>query len=81
MQDQSGYNFRGLVETTMFQYKTIIGEKLYSRDLSVQKVEAKTACLILNKMAQLLMPKTSHPTCYLYNQAIWLLYCYYTTIL
>lgn len=55
-QDYSNYNYRSLVETTMFRYKKIIGESLFSRNFSAQKVESKIACHVLNKMAALGMP-------------------------
>lgn len=55
-QDYSDYNYRSLVETAMFRYKKIIGEALYSRNFSAQKVESKIACHVLNKMTALGMP-------------------------
>jgi len=58
-QDYSGYHYRALVETAMFRYKTIIGEKMFSRNLPAQKVESKVACLVLNKMTSLGMPISS----------------------
>jgi hypothetical protein len=57
-QDYSGYHYRSLVETAMFRYKTIIGDTMYSRDLSTQKVEARVVCLVLNKMAKIGMPQS-----------------------
>jgi hypothetical protein len=56
-QDASDYNYRALVETAMHRYKTIIGERLYSRRMSAQKMESRIACVILNKMTALGMPK------------------------
>ena len=55
-QNYSDYNYRSLVETTMFRYKKIIGESLFSRKFSTQKVESKIACHVLNKMTALGMP-------------------------
>lgn len=55
-QDYSDYNYRSLVETTMFRYKKIIGESLFSRNFGAQKVESKIACHVLNKMTALGMP-------------------------
>ena len=55
-QKYSDYHYRALAETAMFRYKTIIGDRLYGRKLSAQKVEAKIACLILNKMSSIGMP-------------------------
>ena len=40
-----------LVETAMFQYKTIIGRKLQARTLSNQMTEAKIGCNVLSRMA------------------------------
>jgi hypothetical protein len=58
-QNYSDYHYRALVETAMFRYKTIIGEKLYSRSFVKQKVEAKIACHILNTMNSLGMPTST----------------------
>jgi hypothetical protein len=58
-QNDSGYRYRALVETAMFRYKTIIGERLYSRSLSRQKIETKIACHILNTMSALGMPAST----------------------
>ncbi len=38
-QNYSDYNYRALVKTTMFRYKQIIGDKMYSKLMSSQKVE------------------------------------------
>jgi hypothetical protein len=46
-----GYGKRSLVETAMFRYKTLIGPTLRS-----QKVEARVACSVLNRMTELGMP-------------------------
>lgn len=40
----------------MFRYKTLVGEKMFSRDLPAQKIEAKIGCLMINKMTELGMP-------------------------
>ena len=58
-QDYSDYNLRALAETAMFRYKTIIGDKLYSRKFASQKVETKIACVVLNKLTALGMPKSA----------------------
>lgn len=42
----------------MFRYKTIISEKLFSRNIISQKVEARIAGNVLNKMTVLGMPKS-----------------------
>jgi hypothetical protein len=58
-QDYSDYNYRALAETAMFRYKAIISEKLFSRKMAAQKVEARIACVVLNKMTALGMPKST----------------------
>ena len=55
-QDYSDYNYRALVETVMHRYKKIIGNTMFSRKFGMQKIEARTACHVLNKMASLGMP-------------------------
>ena len=57
-QSHSDYNYRALVETAMFRYKTIINEKLFSRKFITQQAEARIACVVLNKMTSLGMPKS-----------------------
>ena len=42
----------------MFRYKTIIGDELYSRKLVSQKVESRIACVVINKMTALGMPRS-----------------------
>jgi hypothetical protein len=54
----SGYNRRSLVETAMYRYKTIIGRRLFARNLSSQQVEAKVGCNVLNLMTSFGMPAT-----------------------
>src|SRR3954453_15039410 len=51
-----GYGKRSLVETAMFRYKTLIGPTLRAWKLAAQKTEARVACSVLNRMAQLGMP-------------------------
>ena len=53
-----GYGKRSLVETAMFRYKTLIGPRLRARTLATQKVEAKMACAVINRMTQLGMPSS-----------------------
>ncbi len=55
-QDYSDYNYRSLVETAMFRYKKLICDRMFSRTLSVQKIESRFACHVLNKMASLGTP-------------------------
>lgn len=53
------YHKRSIAETTMFRYKTIIGNKLTSRTFDRQKIETIIACKILNTMTKIGMPKSS----------------------
>jgi hypothetical protein len=55
-QRSSGYNRRGMVETTIFRYKSIIGRRLHARVLPNQRTEAKVGCNVLNRMAGFGMP-------------------------
>ncbi len=55
---ESGYHRQGRVENTFFRYKQILGGKLRARHVQVQEVEAALACRILNRMAELGMPKS-----------------------
>ncbi|MDP3980924.1 MAG: IS5 family transposase [Chlamydiota bacterium] len=50
------YHKRSIAETTMFRYKTILGDKLQSRIFENQCVEALLSCKILNHMAACGMP-------------------------
>jgi endonuclease YncB( thermonuclease family) len=54
----SGYHRRSLVETHMFRQKVILGERLHSRCLKNQKIEASLRANILNRMAAIGMPKS-----------------------
>jgi hypothetical protein len=54
----SDHHRRSLVETHMFRLKTILGGKLRGRRFTNQKTEAKIMANVLNKMAQLGMPKS-----------------------
>jgi hypothetical protein len=44
------YHQRSLAETAMFRFKTILGEKLSSREFNRQAAEAFIKCRILNMM-------------------------------
>jgi len=57
-QQQSGYNWRSLIETTMFRYKTVIGKGLHCRIFENQKMESKIGCFVLNQMNDMGMPET-----------------------
>jgi len=52
------YHRRSLAETTMFRYKTILGDKLQSRTFDRQCTEALLSCKILNKMTTCGMPQS-----------------------
>jgi len=54
--EKSGYYRRSLSETAMFRFKTIFGDRLFSREMERQKVEAKIKVRLLNKMAAIGMP-------------------------
>ncbi len=54
--EESGYHRRSLSETAMFRYKTIFGNKLYSRTFENQKVENDIKIKALNIMTALGMP-------------------------
>lgn len=51
-----GYGRRSLAETAMSRYKVVIGHGLRARTLPAQKIEAKVACSVLNRMTRLGMP-------------------------
>ncbi|MCW2239282.1 IS5 family transposase [Azospirillum canadense] len=55
-QTATGYGKRALGETAFFRYKTLIGHRLQARTLSAQKVEARIACAVINRMTSLGMP-------------------------
>ena len=55
-QRRSGYNRRGLVETAIYRYKTIINRRLQARTLPNQRTEATIGCNVLNQMTYLGMP-------------------------
>src|SRR3989344_4522271 len=51
-----GYHVRSLVETFMFRYKTIFGDKLDARNMPQQTTEILIKSSILNRMLKLGMP-------------------------
>lgn len=55
---ETGYHKRSLVETTMFRFKTIFGDKLKARDFPRQRTEFLIKIAALNKMTRLGMPKS-----------------------
>jgi hypothetical protein len=54
----SGYHKRSLIETQMFRFKKILGDKLKSILFEAQKIEAEIKCKILNKFTSIGMPKS-----------------------
>ena len=55
---ESGYHRQGRVENTFFRFKTIIGDRIRARGPDAQKVEARIACNMLNRMTELVRPKS-----------------------
>jgi hypothetical protein len=53
---ESGYHQQARAENTFMRYKRMLGDRLHSRDADAQAVEARFACNILNRMAELGMP-------------------------
>jgi Transposase DDE domain len=51
-----GYHQRSLVETAMFRIKTLLGNKLSTRNFEYQQVEVAIWCNIINQMTKLGMP-------------------------
>ena len=45
-----------LVETAFYRYKVLIGRSLRARTLSAQKVEARIACTVINRITSLGKP-------------------------
>ncbi len=52
-----GYHTRSLVETTMYRFKQLMGDRLQSREWDRQYVEVHVKSFVLNKMTRLGMPK------------------------
>jgi hypothetical protein len=55
---ESGYHIRSRVETTMFRFKTIVGDKLSSRRGWSQTTEVAIKCDVLNRMLELGVAKS-----------------------
>ena len=53
-----GYHVRSLVETAMFRWKSVFGDRLQARNFPQQTTEARIKASILNKMWLLGMPQT-----------------------
>jgi hypothetical protein len=54
--EESGYHQRSLVETSIFRYKVICGDRLHTRKLENQFKELFLKCALLNRMTHLAMP-------------------------
>ena len=55
-QATTGYGKRALVETAFYRFKILVGKSLRARTLSAQKVEARMACTVINRITSLGMP-------------------------
>lgn len=53
-----GYHRRSLVETGMFRYKTILGDRLSARKEKTQSAEVRIKLDVLNRMTELGMPRS-----------------------
>ena len=58
-----GYHRRSRVETLMFRFKTILGDRLASRRESTQATEVVIKLDVLNRMTELGTPKSYKVTC------------------
>ena len=54
----SGYSRRSRVENVNCRYKATFGPGMRARSLAGQRLEARLGCRILNRMAQLGMPRS-----------------------
>ena len=55
---ESGYHQQGRAENTFYRYKRILGGRLRAIDPESHKREAVIGCNVLNRMAELGMPKS-----------------------
>jgi Transposase DDE domain len=55
---QSEYHLRSLVECAFFRLKTLFSERLRSRRIDTQTVEARIRCAAMNRMSSLGMPQS-----------------------
>lgn len=53
---ESGYHRRSLAQTSIFRFKTILGDTLAARLLPQQRTEVRVKCAILNRMTHLGLP-------------------------
>ena len=54
---KSGYHRRSLAETAMYRYKTSFGERMFSREFSRQKTEARVKVKTLNLFRDFAAPR------------------------
>jgi hypothetical protein len=55
---ESGYHQQGRVENTFFRYKSILGDRLRSRNWAAQETEAIVACKLLNRLKAIGHPRS-----------------------
>ena len=55
---ETRYHRQARAENTFFRYKQILGSRLRSPDAGNQRIEARLACKILNRMIELGAPKS-----------------------
>ena len=55
---EARYHRQARAENTFFRYKQILGSRLRARDPGNQRIEARLACKILNRMLKLAAPKS-----------------------
>lgn len=54
--ERSGYHRRSISENDFFRWKTILGERMYAREIENQQTEAAVKCAVLNRFIQLAKP-------------------------
>lgn len=55
---ESGYHIRSLVESTIFRWKTLLGDRVRSRSWARQVTELRLGAAVLNRMFALGMPES-----------------------
>ena len=55
---EARYHRQARAENTFYRYKQILGSRLRARDPGNQRIEARIACKILNRMLVLGAPKS-----------------------
>jgi IS5 family transposase len=55
---ETGYHRQGKVENSFFRYKTVIGDRLRSRDADTQNTEVILGCNVLNRMYERGRPRS-----------------------